>query len=197
MTRWPLWELLVATLAACAIVWGLVQTTEPVQVGRAAPGHGPVPYVPHAAPPPARAHLRAPAAPDRMLAHGGARLRSGWAHTRHVLERRLNWHSRKVRQLRRQIRLLRAELQQARHTQSAHAVTDWVARQIAAADTIARESAGDPWPNCRDPYDGSGANWSDTVNCENGGNWMDSPGYYRCGLQFDPMWERRFGRLCP
>jgi hypothetical protein len=73
----------------------------------------------------------------------------------------------------------------------------WVGRQIWAADIIGSESAGDPWPNCPDPHDGSGSSWYDTVNCENGGNWYDSPGYYRCGLQFDPMWERRFGRLCP
>jgi hypothetical protein len=36
------------------------------------------------------------------------------------------------------------------------------------------------------------------VACENGGDWLDSPGYYRCGLQFDPMWERHYGRrFCP
>lgn len=89
----------------------------------------------------------------------------------------------------------RAETYAALHP--APAVSSWVARQIAAAEVLGRESAGDPWPNCPDPYDGSGASWSSTVACENGGNWYDSPGYYRCGLQFDPMWERRFGRLCP
>jgi hypothetical protein len=72
----------------------------------------------------------------------------------------------------------------------------WEARQIAAAEMIARESGGDPWPNCPDPYDGGGT-WQVTVNCENGGSWYDTPGAYRCGLQFDPMWERRFGPLCP
>jgi hypothetical protein len=82
-------------------------------------------------------------------------------------------------------------------TVQAHVEVDWRSRQIAAAEVIARESGGDPWPNCADPYDGSGASWDDTVQCENTGNWLDSPGYYRCGLQFDPMWERRFGRLCP
>jgi hypothetical protein len=61
---------------------------------------------------------------------------------------------------------------------------------------IARESGGDPWPMCPDPFDGGGS-WNDTVACENSGNWYDSAGYYRCGLQFDPIWERRFGRLCP
>jgi hypothetical protein len=92
------------------------------------------------------------------------------------------------------------ELVRARHVQSvdwAPTVDAWRARQIAAAETIAQESGGDPWPNCPDPYDGSGATWDMTVACENSGDWLDSPGYYRCGLQFDPMWERRFGRLCP
>lgn len=75
--------------------------------------------------------------------------------------------------------------------------TPWyVTKQIWAGNILGSESAGDPWPNCPDPYDGSGS-WQDTVNCENGGNWLDSPGYYRCGLQFDPGWERRFGALCP
>lgn len=44
---------------------------------------------------------------------------------------------------------------------------------------------------------GPGHSWYDTVGCENGGSWLDSPGFYRCGLQFDPMWERVYGRLCP
>jgi len=72
----------------------------------------------------------------------------------------------------------------------------WVAKQIRVAEMIGRSARKDPWPNCPDPYDGSGS-WSDTVNCENGGNWYDSAGYYRCGLQFDPMWEIRYGPLCP
>lgn len=72
----------------------------------------------------------------------------------------------------------------------------WAARQIAAAEAIARSSGGDPWPNCPDPYDGGGS-WQATVDCENGGNWLDSPGFYRCGLQFDPHWETVYGRLCP
>lgn len=82
----------------------------------------------------------------------------------------------------------------ARALQSAVA-TDWAARQIAAATVIGRESGGDPWPNCPDPWDGG--SFTALVSCENGGSWYDSPGYYRCGLQFDPMWEQRFGRLCP
>lgn len=77
-----------------------------------------------------------------------------------------------------------------------HPLSYWVNRQIAAANVIGRESPGDPWPNCPDPFDGGGSWWA-TVRCENGGSWYDSPGFYRCGLQFDPSWERRFGRLCP
>ena len=72
----------------------------------------------------------------------------------------------------------------------------WIAKQIWVANQIGASSIRDPWPNCPDPYDGGGS-WQDTVNCENGGSWYDSPGYYRCGLQFDPMWERKYGRLCP
>jgi hypothetical protein len=108
---------------------------------------------------------------------------------------------RRVRALRRHVRLLRVQLERARHVQAVRVVhvdsTDWRAKQIAAAETIARESSGDPWPSCPDPYDGSGGSWDDTVRCENGGSWLDSPGWYRCGLQFDPAWETRFGRLCP
>lgn len=84
-----------------------------------------------------------------------------------------------------------------RSLQSVGGVGYWAAKQIAAASTIAAESSGDPWPNCPDPYDGSGASWQDTVDCENSGSWFDSPGFFRCGLQFDPSWERRFGLLCP
>lgn len=77
----------------------------------------------------------------------------------------------------------------------------WINKQIRAATAIARSSARDPWPNCPDPgprdRQGPGHSWYDTVRCENGGNWFDSPGFYRCGLQFHPNWERRFGRLCP
>jgi hypothetical protein len=73
----------------------------------------------------------------------------------------------------------------------------YITAQIRAAVVIGRESRGDPWPSCPDPYDGGGYSWTDTVACENGGNWRDSPGFYRCGLQFHPNWERRFGRLCP
>jgi len=75
--------------------------------------------------------------------------------------------------------------------------TPWyVSKQIRVANIIGAQSAGDPWPNCPDPFDGGGS-WYATVGCENGGSWLDSPGYYRCGLQFDPMWERKYGKLCP
>jgi hypothetical protein len=80
--------------------------------------------------------------------------------------------------------------------------TPWyVSKQIWAGNILGREAkeagARSPWPNCPDPWDGGGHSWQDTVNCENNGNWLDSPGPYRCGLQFAPSWERRFGRLCP
>jgi hypothetical protein len=45
------------------------------------------------------------------------------------------------------------------------------ASQIRAAEILGSQSEGDPWPNCPDPYDGSGASWNDTVACENGGDW--------------------------
>ena len=58
-----------------------------------------------------------------------------------------------------------------------------------------RHRLPDPWPNCPDPVFGGGG-WYDTVRCENSGHWYDTPGFFRCGLQFHPMWERYFGRLC-
>lgn len=77
----------------------------------------------------------------------------------------------------------------------------YITKQINIAWKIANESQGDPWPNCPDPgprdNQGPGHSWYDTVACENGGSWLDSPGYYRCGLQFDPGWETVYGRLCP
>ena len=77
----------------------------------------------------------------------------------------------------------------------------YVTKQIWAANILARDSLSDPWPNCPDPgprdNQGPGHSWTDTVGCENGGNWLDSPGFYRCGLQFHPNWEKVFGRLCP
>lgn len=78
----------------------------------------------------------------------------------------------------------------------------WANVQILFANKLAWSSSNDPWPNCPDPgprdNQGAGHTWYDTVACENNGNWLDSPGYYRCGLQFDPMWERHYGRkFCP
>lgn len=73
----------------------------------------------------------------------------------------------------------------------------YVTKQIRVAEIIGHESKTDPWPNCPDPIWNGASSWQVTVNCENGGNWLDSPGYYRCGLQFDPGWEKIFGRLCP
>ena len=35
------------------------------------------------------------------------------------------------------------------------------------------------------------------MNCENGGNWLDSPGFYRCGLQFHPTWENEVWTAVP
>ena len=88
-------------------------------------------------------------------------------------------------------------------------IDSWARKQIAVAEKIGRggDAGGtDPWPNCPDPYDHAGHSWFDTVKCENTRYWqlfrdqrvwLDPPGYYRCGLQFDPMWERKYGRLCP
>lgn len=79
-----------------------------------------------------------------------------------------------------------------------HPSVPWyVSKQILIATKIGRESRSDPWPNCPDPIWNGARSWSVTVACENHGSWLDSPGYYRCGLQFDPGWERRYGRLCP
>lgn len=83
-------------------------------------------------------------------------------------------------------------------TAQARGINYWIHKQIAIATKIGRESRADPWPNCPDPiWNGPRYTWQDTVNCENNGNWYDSPGYYRCGLQFNPGWERVYGRLCP
>lgn len=79
----------------------------------------------------------------------------------------------------------------------AHAIPWYVSKQIRVAELIGHSSQSDPWPNCPDPIWNRASSWQDTVNCENGGSWLDSPGYYRCGLQFDPGWERKYGRLCP
>lgn len=119
------------------------------------------------------------------LYHARYVCRHGAAHHRRWACKARKWLARELRETR------------AKMKPKPTSVGYWVAKQIAAAEAIARGSAGDPWPNCPDPHDGSGASWYQTVACENGGSWYDSPGYYRCGLQFDPGWERRFGRLCP
>lgn len=72
---------------------------------------------------------------------------------------------------------------------------------IAAAEYVARQG-GDPWPSCRDPYDGSGGSWQDTKDCESRGySWYEDPPGYYCGpLQLDPnVWAsviRRYGIPC-
>lgn len=100
------------------------------------------------------------------------------------------WSCQAVQWLTRELKKTEAALHPVVTTSS------WIAKQISVANMIGAASGGDPWPNCPDPYDGGGS-WQSTVNCENGGNWYDSPGYYRCGLQFDPMWEQKYGQLCP
>jgi hypothetical protein len=147
----------------------------------------------------AGAHLiRVAPKPSRsMLENRAARQAESYAHAKYVCRHgaRANqrWHCAAKTWIQREwnetMNLLRP---------TATPYSSWVAIQIHYATLIAQASAGDPWPNCSDPYDGSGASWSDTVGCENNGNWYDSPGYYRCGLQFDPMWERHYGRkFCP
>lgn len=110
----------------------------------------------------------------------------------HHVKKNLAWRRTALRWQTKMLKLYRAQL-----APPAPPVGYWVSRQIAIATKIALGSSKDPWPHCPDPYDGSGSSWYDTVQCENGGNWYDSPGYYRCGLQFDPGWETKYGRLCP
>ena len=87
----------------------------------------------------------------------------------------------------------------------------WVRRQIEVATILGTDGdrqGTDPWPNCPDPYDSPRYTWRHTVACENRAYaerygvwdpraWLDPPGYFRCGLQFEPRWERRYGKLCP
>lgn len=94
------------------------------------------------------------------------------------------------------VTILERELAETQHAISWKSTDYWIKRQIEVA-TIIGPMHADAWPNCPDPFDGGGYTWQDTVNCENGGNWYDSDGFYRCGLQFDPQWERIYGRLCP
>jgi hypothetical protein len=94
--------------------------------------------------------------------------------------------------------ILKRELAETRAKIAWNTLDYWIRRQIAVA-TIIASAGGNHWPNCPDPFDYPRGrySWQDTVNCENGGNWYDSPGFYRCGLQFHPNWELRYGRLCP
>lgn len=87
----------------------------------------------------------------------------------------------------------------------------WVRRQIEVATIIGLDASRrgrDAWPNCPDPYDHPRYTWRHTVACENRAYaerwgvwdpraWLDSPGMFRCGLQFEPRWETRYGKLCP
>jgi hypothetical protein len=147
----------------------------------------------------AQAHLVtvAPKPSRSLLENRAARQRENLAHARYVCAHgaRANqrWHCKAKVWIDRE---LNETMNAMRPTATPY--SSWVAIQIHYATLIAQSSSGDPWPNCADPYDGSGASWTDTVGCENNGNWYDSPGYYRCGLQFDPMWERHYGRrFCP
>lgn len=97
------------------------------------------------------------------------------------------WHCAAEKWLKREIEKTKARL-----------TPSWIDIQIYYATIIGRNATKDPWPKCSDPIWNPGSTWQDTVNCENSGNWYDSPGYYRCGLQFDPGWEVHFGvRFCP
>jgi hypothetical protein len=82
----------------------------------------------------------------------------------------------------------------------------WRNAQIRLANKIAPLHEKDAWPNCPDPYFGGGS-WDDTMHCEAKGTFqsigvrawsVDPPGYYRCALQFDPSWERKYNvKVCP
>jgi len=145
---------------------------------------------------PARGHLlRYPDHPKRSVLENREQSQvKNLKHCRYVARNGLGPH---VRWHRLCVRWLTEELLETRRALRPP-VTDWAAIQMHYGRRLAVASNGDPWPNCPDPHDGSGASWQATVNCENNGSWLDSPGYYRCGLQFDPMWERHYGRkFCP
>lgn len=144
------------------------------------------------APPQARAHLV-----KKLPQHGSQRLQhkravkdlrhatyvcvKGWGHVKRAHCRAIPWLKRVL---------------QRTAPRPVLSLNYWIARQIAAATSIAHGASIDPWPNCPDPFF-NGASWQALVNCENSGNWYDSPGYFRCGLQFVPSWENVYGRLCP
>lgn len=137
---------------------------------------------------------------NRSIVHDQDALK--WLHVRRqtvgrwgaVVRRETRWHEEALRWHRNLLRSYSAKLQ-AKQT-PVYSSDYWIAKQIRVATIIASEPGSNPWPVCPDPFH-DGASWSDLVNCENSGNWYDSPGYYRCGLQFDPMWETRYGPLCP
>lgn len=110
----------------------------------------------------------------------------------------------------RDVRLERARRTHRRAlARSSRCVPWYVTKQMRVGDLVGAggdRGGTDPWPNCPDPWDHRGASWGDTVACENRAyhelfgyprEWLDSPGYFRCGLQFDPSWENIYGRLCP
>jgi len=115
-------------------------------------------------------------------------------HAEYVCERgsghHRQWACRARRWLAKEYRTTQAKIR----TKSANY---WINKQITVATKIGRAATVDPWPNCSDPIWDGAASWQVTVDCENQGNWMDSPGFFRCGLQFHPNWERKYGRLCP
>lgn len=101
-------------------------------------------------------------------------------------------HRRQARQAERWLRKLRRP--------AAPHWSFWRLTQIWLASKIASVSAGDPWPNCPDPFAGGGS-WDDMARCEARGTFeslgprawgVDPPGFYRCALQFDPGWEPRY-----
>jgi hypothetical protein len=148
----------------------------------------------------AGAHLiRVAPKPSRsMLENRAARQAESYAHAKYVCRHgaRANqrWHCAAKVWIRREWNETMNLLRPA----TLPTYASWVAVQMKYATLIAQASSRDPWPNCGDPFDGSGASWQTLVNCENGGSWYDSPGYYRCGIQADPMWERHYRvRFCP
>lgn len=138
------------------------------------------------------AHLVAHHAKDASLKRIESSQKQNLVHARYVCNHGANrakrWSCHAVQWLTRELNETKAALRRK-------VTVSWIAKQIRVANIIGA-GPGDPWPHCPDPFDGGGS-WQRTVNCENSGNWYDSPGYYRCGLQFDPMWERKYGQLCP
>ena len=110
------------------------------------------------------------------------------------------WHRKALKRINRSLRRIhRAMAPKPPHW------SYWRNAQIRLAEKIAPFHK-DAWPNCPDPYAGGGS-WDDTARCEARGTFesigvkawsVDPPGKYRCALQFDPSWERRYNvRVCP